>query len=106
MIASGVQSEDALEWYEEAAKGRSYDPTLSQLNLSMAAIHTTSDLLTQCLYDICQHPDIINTLKHELCNVLREGLTRTSLHKLKLMASVIKESQRLKPSSIGVFSFY
>ncbi|KAF2186179.1 cytochrome P450 [Zopfia rhizophila CBS 207.26] len=89
---------DAIEWFQVLAKGRKYDPVNVQLGLSLAAIHTTSDLITQVLLDLAQHPEFVEPLRKEIINVLSEGgWKKTSLYSLKLLDSVIKESQRLKP---------
>lgn len=39
--------DDALGWVEEESQGRPYDAGIFQLALSMVAIHTTSDLMTE-----------------------------------------------------------
>ena len=93
---------DAMEWMEECAKGRPYDAAMAQLSMSLAAIHTTSDLLTQVLLDICGRDDLIQELRQEVVTVVEEeGWKKPTLYKLKLMDSVVKESQRLKPIAIG-----
>jgi cytochrome P450 len=95
---------DAMEWMEQCAKGRPYDAAVSQLSLSLGAIHTTSDMLTQVLYDICGHRDLVDELRQEVLTVIAaEGWQKTTLYKLKLMDSVLKESQRLKPIGIGTY---
>ncbi|KAI1422519.1 cytochrome P450 [Xylaria sp. FL1777] len=89
---------DAIEWAEEESKNDPYDPAVYQIGLSMAAIHTTSDLLNQTLHNLVQRPELINDLRKEIIEVLqRDGLTKTALFNLKLMDSVLKETQRLKP---------
>jgi cytochrome P450 len=99
---------DAIQWMHETARGRPYDPVVAQLALSVAAIHTTTDLLTQVIYDLCQHPDLIQPLRQEAIAALKDdGWKRTTLYKLKLMDSVIKESQRLKPAGMSMsLSFF
>lgn len=93
---------DALQWFEDVSKGEPYDPAIYQMSLSIAAIHTTTDLMTQLIYDICEHPDLVEPLRREVVTVLSEGgWTRASLYKMKLMDSVMKESQRRKPISVG-----
>jgi cytochrome P450 len=94
---------DAISWFEDAASTTSFDPLVVQLSLSTAAIHTTTDLLSQTLADIMMHPQIIEPLRKEIISVLSEdeGLKTISLGKLKLLDSCIKESQRLKPLSMG-----
>lgn len=91
-----------MEWMEQCAKRRPYDAAIAQLTFSVAAIHTTSDMLVQVLYDICLYDGLVEELREEVTTVLKaEGWTKTALQKLKLMDSVMKESQRLKPSQIS-----
>lgn len=42
-----LQYDDTVEWAEKAAKGSYFDAVSVQLLFSMAAMHTTTDLLTQ-----------------------------------------------------------
>ncbi|KAL2783812.1 cytochrome P450 [Aspergillus keveii] len=92
---------DAMEWMEQCAKGRPYDPVTAQLILSVTAIHTTSDLITQTLFDLCGNDDLIQALRKEIIAVMQEdGWQKSALYKLKLMDSVLKESQRLKPIAL------
>ncbi|KAI9035948.1 cytochrome P450 [Aspergillus affinis] len=95
--------EDGFVWLEQCANGRVYDPVIAQLSLSVVAIHTTSDMLTQVLFDIAERPELISALRKEIIQVFdndRVYLTRGNLQQLKLMDSVLKESQRLKPVNI------
>ena len=93
---------DALEWPEQASKGRPYDMATPQVMLSLAAIHTMSDMLTQVLYDLCTRHDLIQALRQEVISVLKEdGWRKSSLSNLRLMDSVLKESQRMKPAALG-----
>ncbi|OJD18787.1 hypothetical protein AJ78_01194 [Emergomyces pasteurianus Ep9510] len=93
---------DAIEWFEDAARveGHPADPVIYQLGLSLASIHTTSDLVTQVILDIAAHPEIIEPLRKEILDCLSEGgWKKTSLYQMKLLDSVIKETQRMKPIS-------
>lgn len=93
---------DAMQWLEESARGRYYDPVVAQLSFSHAAIHTTSDLLTQVLFNLCGREELTQKLRDEIITVTQaEGLKKTTLFKLKLMDSVLKETQRLKPVAVG-----
>lgn len=101
------ESDDAIEWFEQVSlqKNIKYDPAYMQLNLALAAIHTTTDLLTQTMYEIIQNPQILPPLREEIISVISEGgWKKTTLYNLKLMDSVIKEAQRMKPISLGKFS--
>jgi len=76
--------------------------SLLRISLSNAAIHTTSDLLSEIMTQLARHPEMFQPLREEVVEVLsRDGLKKTALYNLKLMDSVIKECQRLKPITIG-----
>ncbi|GLA07505.1 hypothetical protein AnigIFM60653_008736 [Aspergillus niger] len=92
---------DAMQWMEECAKGRPYDPTLAQISLTLATIHTTSDLLTQTLFYLAERDEIIVALRNEVITVLQgDGWSKSTFNNLKLMDSILKESQRLKPHNM------
>ncbi|KLU92243.1 hypothetical protein MAPG_11189 [Magnaporthiopsis poae ATCC 64411] len=92
---------DAIDWAEMESTTAPYDPTEFQLTLSFAAIHTTSDLLMSALVTLIANPGSIQLLRQEMLEVLPSGgWNKNSLYHLKLMDSAIKESQRLKPTSI------
>lgn len=96
---------DALDWFEElsAVYDLPYERSRGQVALSMAAIHTTSNLLTNIMYDLTAHPEYIQPLRDEIRAVAAEDgvFKKTSLLKLKLMDSVMKESQRTHPVSMS-----
>ncbi|ELQ32309.1 hypothetical protein OOU_Y34scaffold01193g2 [Pyricularia oryzae Y34] len=93
-------SSNSLDWFQEVAaqRGERYNPEVAQLTFSVAAMHSTSDHLTQVLFDLARHQDAVHALRREMVKVIGdEGWTITALNNLKLMDSVLKESQRLKP---------
>ena len=100
---------DAIEWVEKEAKTRNL--TLDQadvhLAMSLAALNTTADLLEQVMLDLAQHPEIFQPLREEIVRSIRSsgGWTKTSMYDMKLLDSVIKESQRVKPMSIRKLLF-
>ncbi|KAF4472124.1 gibberellin cluster-GA14-synthase [Fusarium albosuccineum] len=99
-----VSYNDAIEWLEQTAQEKKvyYDPACAQLSLSVAALHSTTDFFTQVMLDIAKHPELVEPLREEVISVLSQhGWSKHSLYKLKLMDSVLKESQRLKPISIA-----
>ncbi|WYZ38065.1 hypothetical protein EsH8_II_001571 [Colletotrichum jinshuiense] len=50
------------------------------------------------MIQIARHPEFFQSLRREVIEVLStHGLKKTALYELKLMDSVIKESQRMKP---------
>ncbi|KAL3420412.1 hypothetical protein PVAG01_08911 [Phlyctema vagabunda] len=91
---------DALDWVaqEATAKGSEYDMTTFQLMISFVAIHTSTNLLAQTMLDIAEHPEIMQPLRNEIVGILRaDGWKKTSLYNMRLLDSVLKESQRLRP---------
>ncbi|KAF9888074.1 hypothetical protein FE257_009339 [Aspergillus nanangensis] len=94
---------DALDWFREVARGRPYDETTIQIGLSLAAIHTTSNLITNVMYDLTAYPQYIQPLRDEIKAIVAEDgmLKKTSLTKMKMMDSVMKESQRVNAASIA-----
>ncbi|RYP66018.1 hypothetical protein DL771_007999 [Monosporascus sp. 5C6A] len=101
---------DTLGWMYEIAKSRNlkhFDYSASQLSLAMAAIHTTTEITGLALLDICEYPEIAEQLRQEIIEVLSEGgWAKTSLYKLKLMDSFLKEGQRLHPLNTVSMSRY
>ena len=103
---SGSMAEraDSIEWLEQMAREKrlEYRAAALQLNLAISAIHTTADLLAQTMYELLQHPEAMPPLREEIVAVVADqGLKHSSLYNLKLMDSVIKEAQRLKPAMSG-----
>lgn len=97
-----IEFDDAIEWFEREANGSHYDPAISQLVMSMAAIHTTTDLVAQVLIDLASHPEMLQPVQDEMISVISQGgWKKTSLYNLKVLDSVIKETQRLKPIGLG-----
>ncbi|KAM0229861.1 hypothetical protein ACHAP5_011531 [Fusarium lateritium] len=100
---------DALDWsaQEAEAAGSSFDPVIFQLTLSLLAIHTTYDLLQQTMIDLGRNTQYIEPLRREVIDLLAaEGWKKTTLFKMKLLDSAIKETQRLKPGSIVAMRRY
>jgi cytochrome P450 monooxygenase-2 len=95
---------DALDWIEQESKERGcdYDVATFQLTMSTVAIQTTTDLVQQVIVDLIQHPEAMQPVRDEIAHVLRtDGWKKSSLYNMKLLDSVIKESQRLKPFFTG-----
>ncbi|ORY63215.1 cytochrome P450 [Pseudomassariella vexata] len=92
---------DTIGWMYEVARGRHVDYVAGQLSLTLAAIHTTTEALSTAMLDICEFPETLPELRKEIVEVISEhGWAKTSLYKLKLMDSFLKESQRLSPTDM------
>jgi cytochrome P450 len=75
----------------------------AQLMLSVAAVHSTADLLVQALIDISKHPELVAPTRQEIIAVQgQHAWTKAGFRNLKLMDSVLKESQRLKSIANGM----
>ncbi|KAK8088499.1 cytochrome P450 [Apiospora hydei] len=98
---------DTLGWMYEVARGRKVDYPASQLSLTMAAIHTTTETTGQAMLDICEHPDVAQQLREEIIQVIGEhGWSKNSVTKLKLMDSFLKESSRVHPLNLSSMNRY
>lgn len=87
---------DTIGWMVEMSKGRQVDYVAGQLSLTTAAIHTTAETTSKCIYQLCDNPEIVQPLREEMIQVLREdGWSKTSLYKMKLLDSFLKEVQRI-----------
>jgi len=95
---------DALQWVETTAQAEGVycDPVYAQLNYTLGAVHTTSITFVNALFDIIAHPEYIDLLREEIFAVSKEelGWTKSSLAKLKLMDSFMKESTRMTPVTL------
>lgn len=95
--------EDTIQWLEEISAGRPCDAAAVQIAFAISAMHTTSELLKQALLDICMHPYIIPVLRDEAQKAVEEsGWTTAGVFKMQLLDSAVKETQRLKPGSLGM----
>ncbi|KAI9927419.1 hypothetical protein ASPWEDRAFT_175021 [Aspergillus wentii DTO 134E9] len=98
-----VPPQDMIQFMMKNSGTRASDLTyqaFAQMSLSLAAIHTTSMNLTHLIYDLCAHPEYLEPLREELDAVMKQDggiLVKSSMPKLRLMDSFLKESQRLSP---------
>ncbi|KAI0887803.1 cytochrome P450 [Annulohypoxylon maeteangense] len=112
MAAGHDLPDDTLQWMLNKVDefGLSDDNLAeTQLNLSMAAIHTTTLTVTMILYDLVIRPDVIEEVREEIETVLAANggvMTSHALFEMKLLDSVMKESQRVNPGSMIRFQRY
>ncbi|KAK6811308.1 hypothetical protein RU639_013109 [Aspergillus parasiticus] len=100
-VSEPGKSIDAMDWLDEVARGRPYDPLLAQLGLSFVTIDTTTDSLFNLLCDLSANEELLKALRDEIVGVIgAEPISKPSLQKLKIMDSVMKESQRMRPPLI------
>ncbi|KAI1500539.1 cytochrome P450 [Biscogniauxia marginata] len=94
--------DDFIQWLLDALpkdEKRDYQiQSKIQLLLSASSIHTTSNLVTDCIYDLALHQDMQDILREEVHEVFEndDGWDKKdSMQRLKKMDSFIRESQRL-----------
>ncbi|KAJ5449569.1 cytochrome P450 monooxygenase [Penicillium daleae] len=94
--------DDAIDWLERSARGRPYDAAMGPMVMFFGGTDTLTDMLTQVLSDLCGRPELVEELRQEVMDVTlgQNGWRTQDLHRLRLMDSVLKESQRLKPFEI------
>lgn len=94
--------DDSIEWFRNSAKGRPYDDVQLQLGLGLAAVHTTSDLLGQAVLNLATYPEYTQAMREEVVSVITKyGWKKIALNELRLIDSFLKETQRLKPITMG-----
>lgn len=93
--------DDLMQWLLEGLVEQDredlYVQTKLQLILAAASIHTTNNLLTECMYDLAAHPEVQEMLREEAHQVLEvEGgwHKKEAMAKLKKLDSFMKEVQR------------
>lgn len=70
--------------------------------MNLAAIQTTTETTCTDLLDICEYPGLADRLRQEIVQVVIEfGWTKTSLYKLRLMDSFLKNRQRFNPFAVA-----
>jgi hypothetical protein len=106
---------DALQWIRdslpEGGKDDVYFAVLSSLALGAASIHTTSQLITNVLFDLAARPEYIELLREEISTALNTSNGKWNqdlLNRLKKMDSFMKESQRVNAvvSKYSLFCCY
>ncbi|CRK30748.1 hypothetical protein BN1708_015851 [Verticillium longisporum] len=96
---------NSLGWMRAAAKGTSFNLGDGQLFLSFASLHTTSDLLTKTLVNLCTFPEFQDLLRNEILDTLRgKSFDPTCLSQMRLLDSFMKETQRLAPASLSLMN--
>lgn len=94
----GQENKSATTMFIDVAKGRKFDLVEGQLSIASAALHTTTDLIIQILYNLCAHPEYFTPLREEITSVIQEyGWQNRTFQQLKFIDSLMKETQRLKP---------
>ncbi|KAK1484998.1 cytochrome P450 [Colletotrichum abscissum] len=107
-LRTGDKAEDLLYWMAEQAKGEERDMAFLAsilLKISFAAIHTSAAAPAQLIYDLCERPEIIETLRDEVESLTGNDdlITKSGFLKMVKMDSFMKESQRFNPLLLITF---
>ena len=93
--------EDAIEWLRDIApEPDRTDPHfhgISQLAIGAVSVNTTSQLITNAVFNLATYPEYVPMLKTEIDTVLQEAggqWTLESMGKLKKLDSFVKETLR------------
>lgn len=81
----------------QSDKNDTYLHSLSQLNFAALSANTTSQTLTNCIFNLATYPEYLPILREEVNKVLTEYRGKWSLEsmaKLKKLDSFIKETLR------------
>lgn len=97
---------DSVDWFIASMKGKDdpkFDLAVAEISLSMAAIHTTTRTAISLMRDLLAHPEYIQDLRDECVAVLKETgkMDKTALFKMRKLDSVLRESMRKNPASLG-----
>ncbi|KAF2492607.1 putative cytochrome P450 [Lophium mytilinum] len=99
---------DFLQWMADDAKGEEQDFIYMAdilLKLSFATTHTSAATPVQLVYDLCDYPEYIPSLRAEMEEVLAQHkvLDKRALGKLQKLDSFMKESSRFNPLLVVTF---
>lgn len=96
-----TKPDDSIEWVRDSLSANAKNDLAYQANFQLvigaASIHTTTQMITNTIYDLLARPEYIEILREEAKAALSEhggAYVADSLNKMKKMDSFVKESQR------------
>ncbi|EXJ72289.1 uncharacterized protein A1O5_04793 [Cladophialophora psammophila CBS 110553] len=98
---------DTIQWLLDMTPPEKMDPEIllhRLVHINVNAIHAPAYTITECIFDLCRHPEIHEELRTEISEVLglhREGggWSKENIDRLLKLDSFIRESSRLTPMS-------
>ncbi|KAF9445324.1 cytochrome P450 [Macrolepiota fuliginosa MF-IS2] len=107
-MEDNAEHEDMITWLWDAAPEQQRtirDLAVRMILLNVAAIHTTSSLLTHVLFNLATYTSYVEPLREEITTVIKEhGWNKVAIEKMRKLDSFIKESERLHGSGAVVLS--
>ncbi|KAH7042123.1 cytochrome P450 [Macrophomina phaseolina] len=107
---NGKEETDGLDWLITAAKKgpKTIDGMVNDLGfLTIASVETTASTTLNIIYDLLDRPDDYEKILDEIKTVQDANGTRwtkKALDELELLDSFMKESQRLRPLGMGLYT--
>ncbi|EKG20098.1 Cytochrome P450 [Macrophomina phaseolina MS6] len=104
-----IKRDDFTEWMKQKSSpgfAKDYvDQAYTQVQLAMAAIHTSTMSATHMVYDLVEHPEHVDMLREEIKSAVVEtgGYQKDTMAKMKKLDSFMKESQRYNPPGLTTF---
>ncbi|KAI0973708.1 cytochrome P450 monooxygenase [Xylaria arbuscula] len=103
-----LENSNLLYWMKHDAKGYERDDRFIASVLpkvTAAAIHTSAAAPAQLIFDLCERPEYIPMIREEFQQYVdSDGKFRgNSFYKMRIMDSVMKESQRFNPPVLVSF---
>ncbi|KAK0645168.1 Ent-kaurene oxidase [Lasiodiplodia hormozganensis] len=98
---------DSVTWLLELTPPEKRDPEIllqRLIHINVTSIHAPAVTLTECIYDLCRHPEIHEELRTEIDKVLGNNSsgsawTKANVDRLVKLDSFIRESARMTPMS-------
>jgi hypothetical protein len=104
--------DDFMQWMMDTADNE-YDEKLENIAqglmiiMALVVLHTSTILITQCIYDLLVRQEYVAPLRHEIMDTLKGGwsnATQACFNAQCLLDSFLREPQRFHPTSEGMFS--
>ncbi|KAK5020761.1 hypothetical protein LTS07_011447 [Exophiala sideris] len=101
---SFVMPPDTLTWTIKEKGDGAWDPDYQarvQILIGVGSIHTTTNALTNTIFDVISFPEVADELRAEYVDTLAANggrMNKIALNSLIRFDSVMRESQRLNPS--------
>lgn len=95
----GEKTKDILQSLADLAREADRKPEILErklLFLIIASVHSSTSTMTHALFDLCAHPEYVESLREEVSSVVRaHGWTLLSLNHMRRLDSFLRESQRM-----------
>ncbi|PPQ77969.1 hypothetical protein CVT26_005274 [Gymnopilus dilepis] len=95
-----------ISWMLDEAKGPQRDVedlAVRVLTINFAAIHTTTNAITNVLFNLAAYPEYVTPMREEVQAIIdAEGWSKSSMAKMHKVDSFVKETQRLGLGAVAM----